>query len=82
METEMRKLFGAIVGLTITALGLVSSNDVRAQDPPKLPPLDKTLMPDQTAVVMIDFQNNFASPPGALYPLFEKQLRDSHMIET
>jgi ureidoacrylate peracid hydrolase len=81
METEMRKLFGAIVGLTITALGLVSSNDVRAQDPPKLPPLDKTLMPDQTAVVMVDFQNNFASPQGALYPLFENQLRDSHMIE-
>ncbi|HEY2529240.1 MAG TPA: hypothetical protein VGJ20_15045 [Xanthobacteraceae bacterium] len=77
----MRILFGAIVGLTITTLGLVSSNDVRAQDPPKLPPLDKTLMPDQIAVVMVDFQNNFASPQGALYPLFEERLRDSHMIE-
>jgi hypothetical protein len=65
METEMRKLFGAVLGLTIAVLGLVSSNDVPAQDLPKLPPLDQTLMPDQTAVVMVDFQNNFASPQGA-----------------
>jgi nicotinamidase-related amidase len=77
----MRKLFGAVLGLTITVLGFVSSNDVRGQDPPKLLPLDRTLMPDQTAVIMVDFQNNFASPQGAFYSLFEKQFRDSHMIE-
>jgi hypothetical protein len=46
----MRKLFGAVLGLTITVLGLVSSNDVRAEDLPKLLPLDRTLMPDQAAV--------------------------------
>jgi len=80
METEMRKLFGAVLGLTITVLGLVSSNNVPAQDLPKLLPLDQTLMPDQTAVVMVDFQNNFASPKGAFYSLFETQFRDSHMI--
>ena len=77
----MRKLFGAVLGLTIAVLGLVSSNDVVAQDLPKPLPLDKTLRPDQTAVVMVDFQNNFASPQGALYSLVEKQFRDSHMIE-
>jgi hypothetical protein len=52
METEMRELVGAVLGLTITVLGFVSSNDVRAQDPPKLLPHDRTLMP-------------FASPQGA-----------------
>jgi len=77
----MRKLFGAVLGLTITVLGLVSSNDVRAQDLPKLLPLDKTLRPGQTAVVMVDFQNNFASPQGAFYSLFGQQFHDSHMIE-
>jgi hypothetical protein len=76
----MRKLFGAVLGLTITVLGFVSFNDVRAQDP-KLPPLDRTLRPDQTAVIMVDFQNNFASPQGAFYSPFEKQFRDTHMIE-
>jgi ureidoacrylate peracid hydrolase len=81
METKMRKLFGAILGLTLTMLGLVSSNDVRAQDPPKLPPLDRTLRPDQTAIVMVDFQNYFASPQGDFYPRFEKQFHDTHMIE-
>jgi Isochorismatase family len=81
METEMRKLLGAVVGLTITVLGVVSSNNVRAQDSPKVLPLDQTLMPGQTAVVMVDFQNSFASPEGAYYSLFEKQFRDSHMIE-
>jgi hypothetical protein len=65
METEMRELVGAVLGLTITVLGFVSSNDVRAQDPPKLLPHDRTLMPDQTAVIMVDFQDNFASPQGA-----------------
>jgi len=77
----MRKLFGVVLGFTVTVLVLVSSNDVRAQDPPKLLPLDRTLMPDQTAVVMVDFQNNFASPKGAFYSLFEKQFQDSRMIE-
>jgi nicotinamidase-related amidase len=81
METDMRKLCGALLGLTISVLGFVSSNDVRAQDLPKLLPLDRTLMPDQTAVIMVDFQNNFASPQGAFYSLFENQFRDSHMIE-
>ena len=56
METEMRELVGAVLGLTITELGFVSSNDVRAQDLPKPLPLERTLMPDQTAVIMVDFQ--------------------------
>src|SRR6476660_1055475 len=77
----MRKLCGAVLGLTISVLGFVSSNDLRAQDLPKLLPLDRTLMPDQTAVILVDFQNNFASPQGAFYSLFENQFRDSHMIE-
>ena len=48
---------------------------------PKLTPLDETLMPDQSAVVMVDFQNNFASPKGEFYSLFEDQFHKGHMIE-
>jgi ureidoacrylate peracid hydrolase len=81
MEEEMRKLFGAVLALSITVLSLVSYNDTRAQDVPNLLPLDRALMPDQAAIVMVDFQNNFASPQGAFYSLFESQFRDGHMIE-
>jgi ureidoacrylate peracid hydrolase len=81
MEIKMRNLFGAVLSLTIMMLGLVSSNDVRAQEPPKLPPLDRTLRPDQTAIVMVDFQNYFASPQGEFYSRWEKQFRETHMIE-
>ena len=77
----MRRLSSTVLGLAITVLGLILSNDVRAQEPAKPLPLDRTLMADQTAIIMVDFQNNFASPQGAYYSLFEKQFRDSHMIE-
>ena len=82
MTQSMTRRAVVAAGLaSITAIGLASSNDVRAQDLPKLTPLDQTLMPDQTAVVMVDFQNNFASPKGAFYSPFEDQFRNSHMIE-
>jgi ureidoacrylate peracid hydrolase len=81
METKMQKLFGAVLGLAIMALGLVSSNDARAQDAVKLPPLEKTLRPDQTAIVMVDFQNYFASPQGEFYPQLKNQFVSTHMIE-
>jgi ureidoacrylate peracid hydrolase len=66
---------------SITTIGLTSSNDVRAQELSKLASLDQNLIPDQTAVVMVDFQNNFASPKGAFYSPFADQFRNSHMIE-
>jgi ureidoacrylate peracid hydrolase len=66
---------------TITAMGLASSSDARAQDRPEHPPLDQNLMPSQTAVVMVDFQNNFASPEGSGYAPFAEQFRSTHMIE-
>jgi nicotinamidase-related amidase len=77
----MRKLFGAVLGLTVTVLGFISSNGVPAQDPPKLLPLDRTLRPDESAIVVVDFQNDFALPQGAFYSLFGQQFHDSHMIE-
>jgi choline dehydrogenase len=66
---------------TITAMGLASSSDVQAQDRPEHPPLDQNLVPSQTAVVMVDFQNNFASPEGSGYAPFAEQFRSTHMIE-
>ena len=67
----------------VVAAGLVlnhgdrpcSIQRVRAQDLPKLTPLERTLMPDQTAVVMVDFQNNFASQGRSSTSLFEDQFR-------
>jgi len=65
METEMRKLFGAVLGLTITGVRPCFIQQCAGTDCRSCWPLDQTLMPDQTAVVMVDFQNNFASPKGA-----------------
>ena len=48
----------------------------------KLPPLDKTLDPTQTALVLVDFQNTFAAPGGETYPHYEKFFKRTGMIDT
>ena len=48
---------------------------------PKVPPLDKTLKPSETALVFVDFQNTFAAPGGETYPHYEAILKKSGMIE-
>jgi ureidoacrylate peracid hydrolase len=63
------------------AAGWLVAGAAGAQQLPKLPPLDKTLKPEQTAIVVVDFQNSFADPKGEHYPRLEKQFRDSHMID-
>ena len=47
----------------------------------RLPPLAKQLNPAETAIIFIDFQNNFASPDGEHYPSYKKVFDETGMLE-
>lgn len=53
----------------------------QAQELPNLPPLDKVLKAEETALVLIDIQNNFAAPKGEHYPRYEKIFQQTKMLE-
>ncbi len=46
-----------------------------------LPPLAKHLKPEETAILFVDFQNNFATPEGEHYLAYKKVFDDSKMLE-
>lgn len=46
-----------------------------------LPPLAKQLKPEETAIVFVDFQNNFAAPDGEHYPRYKKIFDQTKMLE-
>ena len=47
----------------------------------ELPPPAKTLKPEETVIIVVDFQNNFAAEKGEHYPRLEKQYKESGMLE-
>lgn len=72
----------AALGFVLSSLMLVWASLAFAQPAlPNLPPLDKTLNPAETAVIVVDFQNSFASPKGEHYPRMEKAYKETGMIE-
>ena len=46
-----------------------------------LPPLAKQLKPEETALVMVDFQNNFAAQDGEHYKRLKKFYDDTRMLD-
>ena len=46
-----------------------------------LPPLAKQLNPAETAILLIDFQNNFAAADGERYASYKKVLEETKMLE-
>lgn len=46
-----------------------------------LPPLASHLDPTETAILLVDFQNNFASPDGEHYPRYQKVFEETGMLE-
>ena len=46
-----------------------------------LPPLAKQLNPAETAILLIDFQNNFAAADGEHYASYKKVLEETKMLE-
>ncbi|MEA2993628.1 MAG: ureidoacrylate peracid hydrolase [Alphaproteobacteria bacterium] len=77
----MANRFGSAIGLLAGVLAFAGVGLAGAQELPKLPALDKTLKPEQTAIVVVDFQNSFAEPKGEHYPRLEKQFKETNMIE-
>jgi ureidoacrylate peracid hydrolase len=72
MSMTRRALVPAALS-SVTAAGLASSCAAQSGG--------HGLAPNTAAVVMIDFQNNFASPQGFGYAGFADQFRSTHMIE-
>jgi nicotinamidase-related amidase len=46
-----------------------------------LPPLESTLKPQETAILLVDFQGNFTSPDGAWYGKLKAHYEKTHMLE-
>lgn len=74
-----------MIKLTMVAFGVAAclalSAPAFAQELPKLPPLDKTLKAEETAIIFVDMQNNFAAKGGEHYKKYEKVFNESHMID-
>lgn len=68
----------------VMAFGMGGAALAQQSPPPPLvtlPPLDKTLRVAESAIVVVDFQNQFASSKGANYAAMEKQIRESNVID-
>ena len=46
-----------------------------------LPPLAEQLNPAETAILLVDFQSNFAAPDGEHYPSYKKIFDETRMLE-
>jgi ureidoacrylate peracid hydrolase len=76
MKGYVKTICTSAVGLMLAVTG-----SALAQDLVKLPPLDKTLKAEESAIVFVDFQNNFAAKGGEHFSKYEKPMAESHMIE-
>jgi nicotinamidase-related amidase len=77
----MIKARQVLIMLSILPLCLLYIINAKAQSLISLPPLDKQLKAEETALILIDFQNTFTSPGGETYPHYEKILKDTGMLD-
>ena len=77
----MHKALGTIGWILAVACLMVVHAGASAQALTALPAPEKTIKAQETAIIVVDFQNNFASPKGEHYPRLEKQYRETHMID-
>ena len=75
-----------LLGLSLAGLSLAvlipGALPSAAQSPaPSVPPLAKQLNPAETAVLLIDFQNNFAASDGEHYPGYKKIFEATKMLD-
>jgi ureidoacrylate peracid hydrolase len=79
-RTEMKKFAGGhwfqIVMSSIVMLAL--SVSARAEP---LPPVAQSIKAEETAILLVDFQNNFVSPDGAWYGKFAEHFAKTRMLE-
>jgi len=77
--SDIRKPAAQIVAAMLTvAVFLFASAQGQAQG---LPPLERTLKPSETALILVDFQYPFTNPKGALYSPVKKELEEKQMLD-
>jgi ureidoacrylate peracid hydrolase len=74
----MRLIPSVVSGLGAGLLAIGSLPSLWGQ---ALPPLAQYLNPAETAILLVDFQNNFASPEGEHYPSYERIFRETRMLD-
>jgi nicotinamidase-related amidase len=70
------KFLGTLFGLVLAAAVLPATG--RAQG---LPPLAKQLKPQETAIILVDFQANFTAPDGAHYTRLKPFIEGAKMLD-
>jgi len=74
------KLYHLLISVLLAGMGIVLLvHPGWAKD---LPPLAKQLKPEETAILLVDFQNNFAAPDGEHYPSYKKVFDETKMLES
>lgn len=81
MRDVVKAALSAIAGLFMALSAFAAQAQSQSQALPELPALDKVLKPEETAIIFVDFQNNFAAPKGEHYARFEKHYKETGMIE-
>ncbi len=75
MAAPVALALGCLVG------GMMPSLPAQAQALTALPAPATSLKPEETALIVVDFQNNFAAEKGEHYPRLAAQYRQNHMLE-
>jgi len=70
------KLIGALLGFALALTAFSPTGHAQA-----LPPLAKQLNPQETALILIDFQANFTAPDGAHYGRLKPYLEETGMLD-
>ena len=77
MSIRRRAIFSACSALLMAMLPAEKS---LAQQQTLQPP-EATIKADETALILVDFQGNFANPGGAWYAKFKPEFERTHMLE-
>lgn len=79
---SVSKLAACLLALSTLSMAMPANAQAPASQPlVELPPQAKSLKPEETAIIVVDFQNNFAATKGEHYPRLEKQYKASGMLE-
>ena len=76
----MKKFAGGYGPRIVTAAIVMLALSVSARAEP-LPPVAQSLKAAETAILLVDFQNNFVSPDGAWYAKFAEHYAKTRMLE-
>jgi ureidoacrylate peracid hydrolase len=78
----LKHLLASFVAMSLLApLPVMAQSSSSSAPLVELPAQPKNLKPEETALIVVDFQNNFAAEKGEHYPRLEKQYKENKMLE-